>query len=175
MKYVYLWMVLLAARAGGVDRGVCDHAAPPPGMHYVCAPADSCNCRLEKDDLEEDGGGNDSGVSGEACAATGLQHFVAPDYPLAAWQAGKQGMVQAQVVVGASGIVKVKIESGDPLFAQPVADTLKTWKFAPSDPERIYAIAIRFRLAGTPTRDRATTVSGASPLVLEVTAHPPQH
>jgi Gram-negative bacterial TonB protein C-terminal len=175
MKYISLWAILLVARAGGVDHGVCDHAAPPPGMHYVCAPADSCNCRLEKDEPVADAEGKDSRVSGEACAASGLQHFVAPDYPLAAWQAGKQGMVQAQVVVGPSGILKVKIESGDPVFAQPVTDTLKTWKFAPSESQRIYAISIRFRFAGTPTGHPATTVGGASPLELEVTAHPPPH
>jgi hypothetical protein len=113
-------------------------------------------------------------AAAEACAATGLEHFVAPDYLLAAWQAGKQGMVQAQVMVGPSGIVTVKIEPGDPLFAQPFSDTLQTWKFAPSDPPRIYAVAIWLRLAGNPTRDRAATLSGASPLNEEVTAHLPE-
>lgn len=172
MKYVYLWVILVAARASGVDRGVCDHPAPPPGMHYVCAPADSCNCHLEKDEPEEDGR-RDSRVSGDPCAADGLQRFVAPDYPVAAWKTGKQGMVQAQVVVGPSGIIKVKIESGDFLFAQAVTDTVKDWKFAPSDPQRIYAVNIRFRLAGTPMRNLASAVSGTSPLDLVITANPP--
>ena len=173
MKYLYFWVALLASGALQVDRRTCDHAAPPPGMHYVCLPADSCNCHLEKDQPEGDQGGYGSSGSDTPCATNGLKYFVVPTYPVEAREAGKQGMVQAQILVGSSGLRSVKIESGDSLFAESVTETLSKWKFAPADSERIYALSVQFRLAGNPSGDRAAAVSGVSPLELVITAHPP--
>ena len=173
MKQVYLWAAIFAASAPQLDRRACDHAAPPPGTHYVCLPADSCNCHLERDEPEDDQGDHLARESEVACASSGLQYFEAPSYPEEARRAQKQGIVQAQVLVGPSGIRGVKIESGDPLFTGPVTETLKRWRFSPADRERLYAVSVRFLLAGDPSADCASQVSGTSPLDLIITAHPP--
>ena len=172
MKYIYLLIALAASSAPQVSRRACDHAAPPSGMHYVCVPGDSCNCHLEKDETEAAEGVADSRESRSPCDTGGVQYFVAPSYPDEARQMKKQGIVQAQVLVGQSGVASVKIESGDPALSPSVTDALKQWQFAPSNPERIYAVSIQFRLAGNASPDRAASVSGRSPLELLITAHP---
>lgn len=157
----------------------CDHAAPPPGMHYVCAKERSCDCRLVAD---EPGDGDEHSENGSpirlpgksGCNAGNVKYFVVPDYPLLAWQAGKQGTVIARLAVNADGDVdEVKIQSGDPLLAGPATQTLKKWKFASTGAVQSASVSVTFALAGNPlTKPGTPTVSGSSPLNLVITANP---
>jgi TonB family protein len=172
---ISLALVLLASPAFQAQRRSCDHAAPPPGMHYVCDPGDSCSCHLEKDQPENDEtAGNTSVIpAASSCTASNLKYFVAPVYPAQARRARKQGVVTAQLTVGSSGRARIRIESGDPTFAKQVAEALKKWKFAPADPPQALTVSITFTLAGNPSENAVTTVGGTSPLELVITASPP--
>jgi len=167
-------LVLFAPLAPQLQRRTCDHAIPPEGMHYVCARADSCDCHLEKDEPESDEtAGKPSRMPiVEPCTSSTLRYFVAPDYPETARRSRKQGVVRAHLTVDASGTAAIKIDSGDPVLADQVATTLKKWKFAPADPPQTLAVTFTFALAGDPTENAVTTVSGSSPLDLVVTVSP---
>jgi TonB family protein len=173
IKPAYLVLVLLGM-AHQIHQHTCDHAAPPPGMHYVCEHADSCNCRLQKDEEENEGAAEKSAdlSANQQCASSTVNYFVAPTYPEEAWQAGRQGTVRAQVLVASSGTAEIKMISGDPVLAREVTEALKKWKFASSKLPRVLDIRVRFLLAGNPTAKPFITVSGASPLDLVVTAPP---
>jgi TonB family protein len=174
-----LILALFQSFAFQIQKRTCDHPAPPEGMHYVCAPQDSCDCHLERDRSEE-GQSDNGGVSAssatsafEPCSARDLKYFVAPAYPRAARQAKKQGTVTAQLVVDTSGTATVKIESGDLAFSEQVVTALKKWRFAPSNAQKTLAATFTFALAGEPTEYASTTVSGSSPLNLVIAATPP--
>jgi TonB family protein len=175
LSLISLALVLLASPAFQAQRRTCDHAAPPAGMHYVCDPRDSCSCHLEKDQPENDETAGDPSAipAAQSCAASNLKYFVAPVYPAQARRARKQGAVKAQLTVGPSGSAQIRIESGDPPFAKQVGEALKKWKFAPADPPQVLTVNITFTLAGNPSEDAVTTVSGTSPLELVITASPP--
>jgi TonB family protein len=175
LSLISLALVLLATPAFQAQRRTCDHAAPPAGMHYVCDPRDSCSCHLEKDQPENDETAGDPSAipAAQSCAASNLKYFVTPVYPAQSRRARKQGAVKAQLTVGPSGSAQIRIESGDPPFAKQVAEALKKWKFAPADPPQVLTVSITFTLAGNPSADAVTTVGGASPLELVITASPP--
>jgi TonB family protein len=174
-NFVSLALVLFAHLAFQVQRRSCDHAAPPEGMHYVCAPRDLCNCHLEKDPSENDEGSASppTTTAVEPCSASDLKYFVAPAYPASARQARMQGTVTAQLVVDPSGTAKVKIESGDAPFAGQVITALKKWRFAPAVSPKTLTATFTFALADNPTGNAGTTVSGSSPLNLVITATAP--
>jgi TonB family protein len=174
LSVAFLWFAPLALP---LQRGSCDHAIPPEGMHYVCVPQDTCNCRLQKDQDEPD---NDEAAesparapSVETCLTSTVKYFVAPAYPETARRSRNQGVVRARLTVNASGTAAVKIDSGDPAFAEQVVTTLKKWKFAPANPPRTLTATFTFALAGDPADSPVTTVSGSSPLNLVITAAPP--
>ena len=70
------------------------------------------------------------------------------------------------------GIAQVKIESGDPAFTGAVQTALQKWRFAPSAAGQTLTATFTFALAGNPTEHISTTVSGASPLNLVISASP---
>ncbi|MGD0667367.1 MAG: M56 family metallopeptidase [Bryobacteraceae bacterium] len=71
-------------------------------------------------------------VSGNAQAAK-LITQVAPEYPAAAKQAGIQGTVVLEAIVGKDGTVQdVKALSGPPLLAQAALDAVKNWVYQPT-------------------------------------------
>lgn len=155
----------------------CDLAAPPPGMHYVCAKTNSCDCRLVADDPSGDEPQNVSPNPvrhASSCIADKVKYFVAPNYPRQALRAAKQGTVLATLTVDPRGDVdEVKVQSGDPLLGESVIETLKKWKFVTSSSAQSVDISITFALAGdTVTKPVAATVSGSSPLNLVITASP---
>jgi TonB family protein len=174
-NFLSLTLVLFAHFAFQAQRRTCDHAAPPAGMHYVCAQGDSCNCHLEEDQPDRDGsGGTSSRIPRvEPCVSSSVKYFVVPAYPEAARRARKQGVVTARLAVLASGVAEVSIESGDPVFAELVVEALKKWKFAPTGPPQEITATVAFMLTGNPTKEAVTTVSGSSPLDLVITATPP--
>jgi TonB family protein len=156
----------------------CDHAAPPEGMHYVCANQDSCDCRIVADAPssgdESEKGSRIPVPDLSPCNSGDVKYFVAPDYPLPARQAAKQGTVIARLGINSAGDVnEVIIQSGDPLLTGPVIQTLKNWKFAPTGATQTASVSVTFALAGNSvTKPAATTVSGSSPLNLVITANP---
>lgn len=161
------------------QQSICDHAAPPPGMHYVCANQNSCDCRLVADeprngDEQSEYGPPVPAPDSSPCHAGNVRYFVAPDYPLLASQAGKQGTVVARLAIDPAGnIDEVKIPSGDPLLAGPVIQSLKNWKFVPTGATQTASVSVTFALAGYPvTKPVAATVSGSSPLNLVITTSP---
>jgi TonB family protein len=179
-KVLSLSVFLFAGFAFQVQKRTCDHPGPPEGMHYVCAPQNTCDCHLERDRSEDGQSDNDetSAVTsatpgGEPCSASDLKYFVAPAYPAAARQARKQGTVTAHLVVDTSGTATIKIESGDTAFSEQVVTTLKKWRFAPSGSQKTVTATFTFALAGDPSEHMGTTVSGRSPLNMVITATPP--
>ncbi|MFY9727278.1 MAG: M56 family metallopeptidase [Bryobacteraceae bacterium] len=71
-------------------------------------------------------------VSGNAQAAK-LVTQVSPEYPAAAKQAGIQGTVVLEAIVGKDGAVQdIKALSGPPLLAQAALDAVKNWVYQPT-------------------------------------------
>ncbi|HEY4816537.1 MAG TPA: energy transducer TonB [Candidatus Acidoferrum sp.] len=171
-----LVLALLAGLALHHQQPTCDLAAPPPGMHYVCANPNSCDCQLVADNPSGDESQNASPIPvphASSCAADKVKYFVAPDYPRRALQAAKQGTVIATLAINPAGDVdEVKIHSGDPLLDGSVIETLKKWKFLTSGAAQTVDVSVTFALAGDTVTKPATTVSGSSPLNLVITAGP---
>jgi len=130
-----------------------------------------CALRLEKDSSEDEGSPAPPAAI-EPCSADKVKYFVAPAYPETARKAGKQGTVTALLTVENRGIAQVKIESGDPAFTAAVQTALHKWRFAPSATGQTLTATFTFALAGNPTEHISTTVSGASPLNLVISAPP---
>ncbi len=176
LKAYWLAIPLLVSPASQIQNRTCDHATPPVGMHYVCSPTNLCDCRLEKDapENEETSGSQDRDPSPARCPEADLNFFLAPSYPSAARQARKQGTVTARLLVGVSGGAEVTIESGDPLFADAVTSALNKWRFAATAQSKTLHATFTFVLAGDPSRQGNSTVSGSSPLNLVISAAPPR-
>lgn len=179
-KFLSLSVFLFAGFAFQVQKRICDHPAPPEGMHYVCAPQNACDCHLERDrsedahsDTDEVSAGTSATSTVEPCSASALKYFVAPAYPVAARQARKQVTVTAHLVVDTSGTATVRIESGDTAFSEQVDTALKKWRFAASGSQKTLTATFTFALAGNPSEYMSTTVSGSSPLNMIITATPP--
>jgi TonB family protein len=171
LRFLSLTLIVLVSAGFQIQKRTCDHPAPPEGMHYVCVPQNPCDCRLEKDS-SEDVGSPAASEAIEPCSADKVKYFVAPAYPETARKAGKQATVTAQLTVENLGIAHVRIESGDPVFAEAVQTALHKWRFAPSAAGQTLTATFTFALAGTPTEHISTTVSGASPLNLVISAPP---
>lgn len=167
---------LLGSPAAQIEKRTCDHPAPPEGMHYVCYPKDSCDCRLEKD--ASDNGLAESGAATEAdtpCSSATLKYFVAPAYPPAARTAKKQGTVNAHLTVDATGKPQVKIQSGDPQLAEAVVAALDKWRFTLRGQTQTITATFTFAIAGDASDAMRTTVAGSSPFNLVISASPPLH
>jgi TonB family protein len=175
LKTLILTFALLGSAAAQVEKRTCDHAAPPEGMHYVCDPKDSCDCRLENNTSEDNPGeGHHAANSADRpCSSAELKYFVAPGFPPGARAARKQGTVTARLNLDASGTAQVKIESGDPQFAESVVSALSKWRFAPVEKPGTITTTFTFAIAGDPTDAMRTTVAGSSPLNLVISASPP--
>ena len=170
LRFLSLTLIVLGSSGFQIQKRACDHPAPPEGMHYACAPQNSCDCRLEKDAAEE--ASPAAPAANEPCSADNVKYFVAPPYPETARKAGKQGTVTALLTVENRGIAQVKIESGDPPFTGAVQTALHKWRFAPSAAGQTLTATFTFALAGNPTEHISTTVSGASPLNLVISTAP---
>ena len=174
LKNIVVLFTLLGTSAAQVEKRTCDHPAPPEGMHYVCSPKDSCDCRLER--IPSVGAASDDGqapADTNPCVAASLKYFVAPGYPLAARAARKQGTVRARLSVEATGMAQVKIESGDPQLAESVVSALAKWRFAASEQPRTITATFTFAIAGDATDAMRTTVAGSSPFNLVISGSPP--
>jgi TonB family protein len=171
---ILMFVVLGSVAAAQVEKRTCDHPAPPQGMYYVCDPKDTCDCHLEKNSEEQSPVGSEIGGA-EPCSATKVRFFVAPAYPLSARAAKKQDTVKAHLTVDGSGTAQIKIESGEPIFAEAVTSALNKWRFEPTEQPRTLDATFTFAIAGDATDAMRTTVAGSSPLHLVISVSPPIH
>jgi TonB family protein len=176
-KLLPVTLLVLATAGFQIQKRTCDHPAPPEGMHYVCAPENTCNCHLEKDaaENEEPTANPGSAAENQPCSADKVKYFVVPAYPEAARKARKQATITAHLTIQSSGAANVDIESPDSAFAEAVRAALHKWRFAPSATGETLTATFTFALAGNPSDRIFTTVSGASPLNLVISAPPPLH
>jgi TonB family protein len=172
LRFLSLTLIVLVCAGFQFQKRSCDHPAPPEGMHYAYAPQNPCDCRLEKDAAEEEASPATTAAN-EPCLAENVKYFVAPAYPDTARKAGKQGTVTAGLTVENSGDAQVKVDSGDPVFAEAVRTALRKWRFASSAAGKTFTATFTFALAGGSAEHISTTVSGASPLNLVISASPP--
>ena len=174
VKALVLMFALLGSAAAQVEKRTCDYAVPPQGMHYVCNPKDSCDCRLERTQESTDTEGRPASHRDEVpCDSATLKYFVAPAYPPAARAVKKQGTVTAKLTVGTAGTAEVKIESGDPQLAESVIAALEKWRFATAEQRHTITAVFTFAIAGDATEAMRTTVAGSSPLHLVISVSPP--
>ena len=169
-----LILLVLVSSGFQIQKRICDHAAPPEGMHYVCAPQNACDCHLEKDAAEEEAPDANAGsvAENQSCSADKVTYFVVPAFPEPARKARKQATITAHLTIESSGEAKVEIEPGDASLVQSVRVALAKWRFAPSAAGETLTATFTFALAGNPGGPVAT-VSGASPLKLVIAASPP--
>jgi TonB family protein len=152
---------------------VCDHAAPPEGMQWVCANQNPCDCHLEAIASEGEPGDGaskpNSLTKSASCLACRIAFFVIPAYPEAARQGGKQGVVSATLVLAADGSVEdVRIQSGDTQLAKAVQSAMQQWRFTPGNRPTSIPVSVKFVLSDQPNG----SVTGTSLLNSVVTAKP---
>jgi TonB family protein len=69
----------------------------------------------------------------------------APAYPETAKRMLLSGVVKVRAVIGTDGLIKeVKVIGGHPVFVSTVEDTLKKWKYAPSNTETTLLLEFNF-------------------------------
>jgi TonB family protein len=148
----------------------CDHAAPPPGMQWMCDSENGCNCHLEavasQDQLEE-GAVSPSSKTSSACLACRVRFFIIPTYPAAAREAQKQGRVTASLILTPEGQVEqVRIQSGDAQLAEAAQAAFQHWRFAGGGREETIPVSVQFVLSDV----AEGSVTGKSLLNTVVTA-----
>lgn len=86
----------------------------------------------------------------------GLVKRVRPVYPPLAKQAGVQGVVRCEVLVGRDGSVRsVKRISGHPMLAKSAMEAIRQWRYKPTllngkPVENIGQTEVTFQLSGNP-------------------------
>ena len=148
---------------------ICDHAAPPRGMHYVCKS--QCDCHLEgKLKNNEDGALPATSISGDSCEQV-ITSLVPPVYPPIARTNVIGGTVFVQVEVDDNGAVKsASVIEGHPMLRQAALESVRQWRFNPKC-NHVQMIDIRFRLV----KNKKSEPSGLTinpPYEIEVTAAP---
>lgn len=85
-------------------------------------------------------------LAASAQTSLSVRHFVAPDYPAAAWLSRIQGTTVAEIGVKADGTVNsVKVISAHPIFRDAVESALKQWTFS-SPAATTLRVTTRFEL-----------------------------
>jgi TonB family protein len=114
-----------------------------------------------------------------------IQHFVAPEYPAAAWLAKVEGNAIAEVTIKSDGSVDlVRVVSGPPIFQRSLEVALKKWTFRVPSAATI-KITAEFKLdkncswtpstaAGRDSRSRIETqVAADLPSKVKISTCPP--
>lgn len=107
-----------------------------------------------------------------------VRHFVAPQYPAAAWLGRVEGEVTAELTIAPNGHVRsVEVAPQYPLLRHPVEVALKQWTFQPLSGVTRISVLTRFGLdadcpqTNTPPPTNYyvyTTVTADLPRVLEI-------
>jgi TonB family protein len=151
----------------------CEHAAPPKGMHWVCANNDPCDCHLAttapQDEQDNYSSKTYAQTGAVSCLVCRVAFFAIPGYPEEARRTQKEGMVSASLVLTAEGgVEEVRIESGDPQLASAVQSAFQQWRFTPGKRSETIPVSVKFVLEDSPTG----SVTGTSLLNTVVTAKP---
>jgi len=165
------WLLFFGAPFQLKNPNICDHAAPPVGMRWVCAAENPCDCHLEPATTGGPPGDSASNLPMPAtcCLSCRIVFFVIPAYPEAARRGHKQGLVSASLVLRADGSVEdVRIQSGDPQLAPAVRSAFRQWRFAPGNRVESLPVSVDFELSENPAR----VAEGRSLLNSVVTARP---
>lgn len=155
------------------QQNACEHAAPPKGMHWVCANNDPCDCHLaamaSQDEQDDDSSKTYAQTRAASCLACRVVFFVIPGYPEEARRTQKQGVVSASLILSAEGgVEEVRIQSGDPQLASAVQSAFQQWRFTPGNRSETIPVSVKFVLEDNPTG----SVTGTSLLNAVVTAKP---
>lgn len=164
----------------------CEHAAPPPGSHWVCDnPDQPCQCHLESNvrgrPIFSDGVPHWRPISaqqkaaGEAgCKRVSVKHFVAPFYP----EIARLGQVQGTIIVfarlDAEGHVTSALPEGPIALAESAFTAVRQWTFHNPAHAKSVTIAVKYSLQqkALTTNTPLTDVSADLPCVVEVSALP---
>jgi TonB family protein len=153
---------------------ICDHAAPPRGMHWVCKS--QCDCHLEgKLKNDEDGlapvGKESANSSTDPCQAVVALAF-APEYPAIARANRMTGRVLIRVEIDMEGNVQeASLEKGHPQLAEAAIKAVRRWRFSPHC-IKVQTVSVSFDL----TEDKDTNPPGfefQAPFDLRVVATAP--
>ncbi len=104
--------------------------------------------------VSDEMGGIGVAGAGSGEKAVKILRGTAPGYPIAARQAGWEGVVMVRVLVdsrGAAGLVSLRESSGHQLLDDVVLQTVKKWRFAPATKNGkpvagFHDVRVRFRL-----------------------------
>ena len=107
---------------------ICDHAAPPPGMHYVCKS--QCDCHLEGK-LKNDQDGIAPAPTPDNQGACQPLIVAAPAYPKTALnnRIGDTVVIQAYIDSD-GGVMSVSLEKGHQQLSAPALEAVKKWRFS---------------------------------------------
>jgi hypothetical protein len=150
---------------------ICDHAAPPVGMHYECTPGNTCDCRLVRGAVfQEDDGKPAPGPQAAPCSEPVVVRFVAPEYPKLARAARVQGTVVARIHYDEKGIVSAaELVRGHAMLA-PSVETLKQWTFKPTGKTGTLEVQLVFTLGKK--LSGPDKVSATLPYLVRIEGHP---
>src|SRR4051812_21456744 len=146
VMFLLLASAAVAQESTQKSKIVCDHAAPPRGMHYVCKS--QCDCHLEgKLKNDEDGIAPEpkATLDPETCQPSPIAIF-APFYPEVARKILIGGTVTIQIVIDDNGNVSsASVQQGHPMLAVPALKEVKKWRFTPGC-NSVQTVSMRFEL-----------------------------
>jgi TonB family protein len=156
--FVFLPVLALAQVAPQKPKIICDHAAPPAGMRWVCKS--QCDCHLEgklQNDEDDLGPTNREATerADSACRPFVTSAF-APAYPAIARANRITGTVFFELEIDERGNVeRATLQQGHPTLARPALEAVKRWRFSPGC-SRAQVVSVRFDL----TDDEGSNPSG---------------
>ena len=153
LRVLCVALLFFAGTAGAQEatpkpRVICDHAAPPPGMHYVCKS--QCDCHLEgklKNDEDGIAPANQPSAENQPSTCQTVPTFIfAPPYPRVAQLNRIAGTVYIQLEIGDRGSVSnASIQQGQPQLAGAALNAAKKWVFS-SGCSKMQTVRMRFEI-----------------------------
>lgn len=143
-----------AQEATQKPRIICDHAAPPRGMHYVCKS--QCDCHLEGKlkNEEEEVVPAPMPASADTCQPL-MTSIFAPPYPQIARYNRIAGTVFVQVEIDPEGnVTGASIQQGHPLLTRVVLKAARRWRFS-TGCSKVQTLSVRFELTDDEDRNPA--------------------
>ena len=161
---VYIFLILAAIHLAPLrvnaqaapekSKIICDHAAPPRGMRWVCKS--QCDCHLEgKLKNDEDGiAPVPMPASADICQPL-MTSIFAPPYPQLARYNRITGTVFVQVEIDPEGnVTGASIQQGHPHLTGAVLKAAKRWRFS-TGCSKVQTVSVRFDLTDDEDRNPA--------------------
>jgi len=150
--FVLLPVLALAQAAPEKQKIICDHAAPPPGMHYVYKS--QCDCHLEGKLKNDEDGVAPPPAPADICQPL-MTSIFAPPYPQIARYNRIAGTVFVQVEIDPEGnVTGTSIQNGHPLLTGVVLKAAKRWRFS-TGCSKVQTVSVRFDLTDDEDRNPA--------------------